>query len=110
MAYESFVNGLFEIENKLSDQGFLFDDFGHADINLMCCFNRLEELGLGPVLQMDAFPKISSYWKNLQARPSYKEGILNFVDHEQTIEEAFPDKFNPHLANLVAKVHNRKYT
>ena len=110
LAYESFVNGLFEIENQLSDQGFLFDDFGHADINLMCCFNRLEELGLGPVLHMDTFPKISSYWKNLQARPSYKEGILNFVDHEQTIEEAFPDKFNPHLANLVAKVHNRKYT
>ena len=100
LAYDSFVNGLIEIDKNLDAKDYLFEDFSHADINLMCCFHRLEELGLGSVLEMDKFQNISTYWKRLKNRKSYKEGILNFNDHEEILREAFPKNFNPHLNKL----------
>ena len=100
LAYDSFVNGLIEIDKNLDAKDYLFEDFSHADINLMCCFHRLEELGLGSILEMDKFQNISSYWERLKNRKSYKEGILNFNDHEEILREAFPKNFNPHLNKL----------
>ena len=49
---------------------------------------------------MDKFQNISSYWERLKNRKSYKEGILNFNDHEEILREAFPKNFNPHLNKL----------
>ena len=100
IAYEAFVNGLIEIDKNLDTKDYLFKDFTHADINLMCCFHRLEEIGLGPVLEMDNFKNISSYWERLKNRKSYQEGILSFTDHKEILKEAFPKNFNPHLNQL----------
>ena len=109
LAYESFVNGLIDIDKTLDGKEYLFQDFSHADINLMCCFHRLEELGLGTILEMDKFKNISAYWKRLKNRESYREGILNFDDHKDILKEAFPKNFNPHLSklkNLIVKSIN----
>ena len=100
LAYDSFVNGLIEIDKHLDNKDYLFQDFTHADINLMCCFHRLEELGLGSILQMREFPNIITYWERLKNRNSYQEGILSFTDHEDILNEAFPNNFNPHLSKL----------
>ncbi len=104
LAYDSFVNGLIEINKTLDAKDYLFEDFSHADINLMCCFHRLEELGLGFVLEMDKFKNISTYWEKLKNRKSYQEGILNFSDHKEILEEAFPKNFNPHLSKLISVI------
>ena len=100
IAYEAFVNGLIEIDKHLDKNEFLFEKFSHADINLMCCFHRLEELRLSSILEMKEFKNISTYWKKLKNRNSYKDGILNFSDHEKILMEAFPDNINPHLIKL----------
>ena len=110
LAYDSFVNGLIEIDKHLDNKDYLFQDFTHADINLMCCFHRLEELGLGSILQMREFPNIITYWERLKNRNSYQEGILSFSDHESILDEAFPDNFTPHLSKLQDLIINKILT
>ena len=100
LAYESFVNGLIEIDKLLDKNEFLFEKFSHADINLMCCFHRLEELRLGSILKMKEFRNISTYWEKLKNRNSYHDGILNFRDHEKFLMEAYPNNVNPHFIKL----------
>ena len=104
LAYKGFVNGILELENNLPNDGFLFGDFSHADINLMCCFYRLQDLRLDSVLEMSELPKINAYWQNLKARDSYKKGILDFQDHEEKLNEIFLNKENPHLEKLKEKI------
>ena len=104
LAYKGFVEGILELENNLPEDGFLFGDFSHADINLMCCFYRLQDLRLDSVLEMTELPKINSYWLNLKARDSYKKGILDFKDHEEKLNEIFSNKDNPHLEKLKDKI------
>ena len=76
----------------------------------MCCFHRLEELGLGSILQMQEFSNIATYWERLKNRNSYQEGILGFTDHENILNEAFPDNFNPHLSKLQNLIINKILT
>ena len=104
LAYKGFVEGILELENNLPEDGFLFSDFSHADINLMCCFYRLQDLRLDSVLEMTELPKINAYWQNLKARDSYKKGILDFKDHEEKLNEIFSNKDNPHLEKLKDKI------
>ena len=104
LAYKGFVKGILELENNLPDDEFLFGDFSHADINLMCCFYRLQDLRLDSILEMPELPKINSYWQNLKARESYKKGILNFKDHEEKLDEIFLNKENPHLEKLKKRI------
>ena len=104
LAYKGFVEGILELENNLPEDGFLFGDFSHADINLMCCFYRLQDLRLDSVLEMTELPKINAYWQNLKARDSYKKGILDFKDHEEKLNEIFLNKDNPHLEKLKDKI------
>ena len=104
LAYKGFVKGILELENNLPDDEFLFGDFSHADINLMCCFYRLQDLRLDSILEMPELPKINSYWQNLKARDSYKKGILNFKDHEEKLDEIFLNKENPHLEKLKKRI------
>ena len=104
LAYKGFVEGILELENNLPEDGFLFGDFSHADINLMCCFYRLQDLRLDSVLEMTELPKINAYWQNLKARDSYKKGILDFKDHEEKLNEIFSNKDNPHLEKLKDKI------
>ena len=100
MGYKALVDSLVELENNLDDEGYLFGDFNHADINLMCCFYRMVDLRLDSILEMSELPKINSYWERLKNRPSFKKGILDFNDHEESLKKAFPDDFNPHLEIL----------
>jgi cobalamin biosynthesis Mg chelatase CobN len=104
LAYKGFVEGILELENNLPEDGFLFGDFSHADINLMCCFYRLQDLRLDSVLEMTELPKTNAYWQNLKARDSYKKGILDFKDHEEKLNEIFSNKDNPHLEKLKKKI------
>ena len=104
LAYKGFVKGILELENNLPDDEFLFGDFSHADINLMCCFYRLQDLRLDSILEMPELPKINSYWQKLKARDSYKKGILNFKDHEEKLDEIFLNKENPHLEKLKKRI------
>ena len=104
LAYKGFAEGILELENNLPEDGFLFGDFSHADINLMCCFYRLQDLRLDSVLEMTELPKINAYWQNLKARDSYKKGILDFKDHEEKLNEIFSNKDNPHLEKLKDKI------
>ena len=104
LAYKGFVKGILELENNLPDDEFLFGDFSHADINLMCCFYRLQDLRLDSILEMPELPKINSYWQNLKARDSYKKGILDFKDHEEKLNEIFLNKENPHLEKLKKRI------
>ena len=104
IAYNGFINGLIELENNLNDNAFLFNDFTHADINLMCCFHRLVDMRLDSILEMDELPKIANYWNKLKNRTSYQKGIINFSDHEDLLAKSFPNNLNPHLSKLKDKI------
>ena len=104
IAYNGFIDGLIELENNLTDDKFLFNDFTHADINLMCCFHRLVDMRLNSILEMDELPKIANYWNKLKTRHSYQKGIINFSDHEDLLAQSFPNNFNPHLNKLKDKI------
>lgn len=104
LAYKGFVKGILELEKSLPKDGFLFGEFSHADINLMCCFYRLQDLRLDSILDMPELPKVKSYWENLKNRTSFKKGILEFKDHEEKLNEIFSNKNNPHLEKLKEKI------
>ena len=104
LAYKSFVEGILELEKNLSSNEYLFGDFSHADINLMCCFYRLQDLRLDPILEMPELPRINSYWQKLKNRESYTKGILEFKDHEEKLNQIFSEGQNPHLEPLKEKI------
>ncbi len=104
LAYKGFVEGILELEKNLSSDEYLFGDFSHADINLMCCFYRLQDLRLDPILEMPELPRINSYWQKLKNRESYTKGILEFKDHEEKLDEIFFNGINPHTKNLKEKI------
>ena len=104
LAYKGFVEGILELEKNLSSNEYLFGDFSHADINLMCCFYRLQDLRLDPILEMPELPRINSYWQKLKNRESYTKGILEFKDHEEKLNQIFSEGQNPHLEPLKEKI------
>ena len=104
LAYKGFVEGILELEKNLSSNEYLFGDFSHADINLMCCFYRLQDLRLDPILEMPELPRINSYWQKLKNRESYSKGILEFKDHEEKLNQIFSEGQNPHLEPLKEKI------
>ena len=104
LAYKGFVEGILELEKNLSSDEYLFGEFSHADINLMCCFYRLQDLRLDPILEMPELPRINSYWQKLKNRESYTKGILEFKDHEEKLDEIFFNGINPHTKNLKEKI------
>lgn len=104
MAYKALVEAIIELENALREDGYLDGEFNHADINLMCCFYRMADVRLDPILMMPELPKINGYWIRLKNRPSFKKGILDFPDHEDVLNKSFPDNINPHLNILKDKI------
>jgi len=78
----------------------LFDQFSHADINIMCCLHRLKDLKLDSILEMNELKNTNRYWSQLKLRASYSKGILGFMDHQDLLEDAFPSGINPHLEKL----------
>ena len=104
IVYKGFSKEIVNLEKNLSPESFLLGEFSHADINLMSCFHRLEEMKLGQILEMPELPKVSNYWQKLKSRESYQKGILDYPDHEEMLNKIFQNGPNPHLDPLKEKI------
>ena len=90
MGVNNYVDEILKLEKLFSDgRTFFYNTFSHVDINLMCVFNRLIDLGLEETISYKT-PFIYEYWKNLQLRNSYKDGILEYyTDKEKKLLSEF---------------------
>ena len=104
IVYNRFTREIIALEKNLIDKNFLLGEFSHADINLMCCFNRLTEMKMESLLEMKELPNVAEYWQNLKARTSYQKGILDYPDHEEMLEKIFNSGPNPHLEIIQNKI------
>ena len=56
IAIKKFVDEILKFEEKLSEDNTYFTNkFSHIDINMMCVFNRLEDLKLGKTKKLVNF-------------------------------------------------------
>ena len=90
MGVENYVDEILKLEKLFSDgRTFFYNTFSHVDINLMCVFNRLIDLGLEETVSYKT-PLIYKYWENLKSRKSYKDGILEYyTDKEKELLSEF---------------------
>ncbi len=90
MGVNNYVDEIIKLEDLFSDgRNFFYKTFSHIDINLMCVFNRLIDLGLEETVSYKT-PFIYEYWRNLKSRNSYKDGILNYyTDKEKKLLSEF---------------------
>ena len=92
MGIKKYVREILKLEKTFSDgREFFFNSFSHVDINLMCVFNRLIDIGLEQTILSNRTPHLSSYWDKLKLRDSYKIGILNYYTEK---EEKVVHEFN----------------
>ena len=80
----------------------LLGDFSLADITMMACFHRLQDLGLEAALHDEALPHLGSYWERLQARPSHSQGVTRRHDADwcRAIEEIWGTAPSPLLGDV----------
>ena len=109
MGVNNYVDEIIKLEKLFSDgRDFFYDTFSHVDINLMCVFNRLIDLGLEQTLSYKT-PFINEYWENLKSRNSYRDGILNYyTDKEKMLLSEYYKKMirlflKLSLSNLIKK-------
>ena len=109
MVYKGFSKEIVNLEKNLSPDSFLLGEFSHADINLMSCFHRLEEMKLGQILQMPELPKVSDYWQKLKSRESYQKGILNYYTNKEhnVIKDFYKDSPSPYLDLILDELAKR---
>ena len=90
MGVNNYVDEIIKLEKLFSDgRSFFYNTFSHVDINLMCVFNRLVDLGLEETLSHKT-PHIYAYWEKLKSRNSYQNGILNYyTDKEKKLLSEF---------------------
>jgi len=90
MGVNNYVDEIIKLEKLFSDgRNFFYNTFSHVDINLMCVFNRLVDLGLEETISHKT-PFIYEYWKKLKSRDSYQNGILNYyTDKEKKLLSKF---------------------
>ena len=90
MGVNNYVDEIIKLEKLFSDgRYFFYNTFSHVDINLMCVFNRLVDLGLEETVSHKT-PSIYEYWENLKSRNSYQNGILNYyTDKEKKLLSKF---------------------
>ena len=90
MGVNNYVDEIVKLEKLFSDgRNFFYDTFSHVDINLMCVFNRLVDLGLEETVSHKT-PFIYEYWKKLRSRNSYQNGILDYyTDKEKKLLSEF---------------------
>ena len=81
-AVESLCRGLSSAEDNLAEFGgpWLLGDFSLADITMMACFHRLQDVGLDVVLHEPSVSRLGDYWDRLRALPSYATGITDWHD------------------------------
>ncbi len=90
MGVNNYVDEIIKLEKLFSDgRSFFYNTFSHVDINLMCVFNRLVDLGLEETVSHKT-PFIYEYWEKLKSRNSYQNGILNYyTDKEKKLLSEF---------------------
>ena len=90
MGVNNYVDEILKLEKLFSDgRSFFYNTFSHVDINLMCVFNRLVDLGLEETVSHKT-PFIYEYWEKLKSRNSYQNGILNYyTDKEKKLLSEF---------------------
>ena len=90
MGVSNYVDEIIKLEKLFSDgRSFFYNTFSHVDINLMCVFNRLVDLGLEETVSHKT-PFIYEYWEKLKSRNSYQNGILNYyTDKEKKLLNEF---------------------
>ena len=92
MGIKNYVTEILKLEKTFSDgREFFFNSFSHVDINLMCVFNRLVDVGLEQTILSNRTPHLSRYWDKLKLRDSYRIGILNYYTEK---EEKVLHEFN----------------
>ena len=62
------------------------DQYTAIDSCMTSILHRINEMRFTNLLTSEYLPNIAKYWKIIQARPSYKEGILDYVTGEWEIE------------------------
>ena len=83
MGVSNYVDEIVKLEKLFSDgRNFFYNTFSHVDINLMCVFNRLVDLGLEETVSHKT-PFIYEYWEKLKSRNSYQNGILNYYTNKE---------------------------
>ena len=110
IAIKKFVDEILNFEEKLSEDNTYFKNkFSHIDINMMCVFNRLEDLKLGKTIETSKTPLLLKYWNNLKKRESYQRGILNYyTDKEHSvIKDFYKDKPSPYLDLILDEIAKR---
>ena len=100
-------SGYMQLLNE--DNTYFYNEFSHIDINMMCVFNRLEDLKLSEVITTNKTPLLQKYWKNLQKRDSYKKGILNYYTSKEhkVIKDFYNDAPSPFLKPILVELAQR---
>ena len=62
------------------------DQYTAIDSCMTSILHRINEMRFTNLLSSENLPNLAKYWKIIQARPSYKEGILDYVTGEWEIE------------------------
>ena len=110
LAIKKFADELIKFEKLLNeDNTYFYNEFSHIDINMMCVFNRLEDLKLSEVITTNKTPLLQRYWKNLQKRDSYKKGILNYYTSKEhkVIKDFYNDAPSPFLKPILVELAQR---
>tara|TARA_B100001121_G_scaffold87518_1_gene77744 strand:- start:96 stop:911 length:816 start_codon:yes stop_codon:yes gene_type:complete len=105
MGIKKYVREILKLEKTFSDgREFFFNSFSHVDINLMCVFNRLIDVGLEQTILSNGTPHLSRYWNKLKLRDSYKIGILNYyTEKEEKVLNEFHDNNNSSVLDKILK-------
>ena len=109
MGIKNYVDEILKLEKLFSDgRTFFYDTFSHVDINLMCVFNRLTDLGLEKTVSYKT-PFIYKYWNNLKSRKSYKDGILDYyTDKEkELLSEFYKNNDSSVLEAIIEEIDKR---
>ncbi len=110
IAIKKFVDEILKFEAKLSEDNTYFTNkFSHIDINMMCVFNRLEDLKLGKTIETSKTPLLLKYWNNLKKRESYQRGILNYYTDKEhnVIKDFYKDSPSPYLELILDEIAKR---
>lgn len=109
MGVNNYVDEILKLEKLFSDgRNFFYKTFSHVDINLMCVFNRLIDLGLEKTVSYKT-PFIYKYWENLKSRKSYEDGILNYyTDKEYELLSKFYKNNNSSVLKAIIEEIDKK--
>lgn len=92
---------LTSIEKALAESSgdWLLGEFNQADVMMMAHFHRLEDVGLGSLLNREQLPAIRQYWARLQARPSYRTAVKDWEEENWrwAIQHVFGNADSPRL-------------